>query len=979
MPQRHVHPYGYTGLSPIHVADAVNAVTAKRAIFTIFTIFTALASFPAFAGPAIGVFVASIFTKATLIALVKAIALGLIARTFFAPKRQQSGLDNSARDRMLMIRSAVEPHRIVIGQCLCSGPIAFIEVSGANSEYLHVVVLLAGHEVQEIGDLYFDDVLVGDLDGSGNVTTGTFSGLARIKKHLGADDQAADTDLIADCPARWTSDHRLQGIAYVYVRLTNNETAYANGLPQIRCVVKGKKFSDPRVSGSPDSPLWSPNVALACRDYLRAAHGIAAASAELNDTEIAVAANACDERVTVTYVTPAFTLHAGSPSDNLATFAEEEHRLKTGDPVVPATTGSLAGSGLTAGTLYWWSRVSSTTGRFHLSRAAALAGTAPVAISGAGSGVHTLTPRAVVTASASTDKLTFESDERYIANGDGVQIATTGTLPSGLAAVTTYYAIKSRASEMKLAGTYGQALAGSAIDLGSAGSGTLSILHIDQARYAANGSYSLGQSPDDILSMLLSGMAGVRTFSQGVYSVHAGVYNSPTLTIDADDLRGAVTGTTGQDAREVFNAVRGTYVDQFKFFQPTDFPPVESATYQAEDNGEQIFTDAEFPMCTDVVRAQRLARIALERGRRGEAIVLPCKLTMFKAAVWETAQVTLDRLGYDNEVFRVTGWRFNWDDNGPGVDLSLAIEDSAVYGWSAADAVPVAQSVDLSVPNLRSIGPPLSLGSPSELALTTERATSFQVSDPNITVVIKADWAAAVEPNGKHYEVQWKKSSDSTYNSVLLPFSGDTEYRVKETDSSATYNVRVRTVAMSGATSDWLSATIVVVPDVVLADTADVAEQAITDYASATSSSSFTLNNPFSSPSTDEALRVVYSHSGIGARLILGTCAVEVTGTVANTMVHADWLLKREYVGGSPSGTISETVAFGVMPIVPRFVGSGPTEFWEATLIYSHVDTTALAAGDLTYILLVMLYGKDNSRLWGAARSRSLFVQEQKR
>jgi hypothetical protein len=896
----------------------------------------------AWAGPAVGVFFAGLTFKAVVVAVIKAVALGLISRALFKPKRQQSGLDNAARERMVMVRSAVEPHRIVIGQCLCSGPISFMEVSGANSEYLHVVVLLAGHEVQEIGDIYFDDVLVGDLDGSGNVTTGTFAGYARIKKHLGTDTQTADADLVSECPSRWTTGHRNQGIAYVYVRLLNNETAYANGLPQIRALVKGRKLFDPRVVGSPNNPVWSPNPALACRDYLAAAFGIAAASSEINDTDIAAAANAADERVTVTYVTPAFTLAVGSPSDNIAHFAEEEHRLKTGDAVVPSTTGSLAGTGLTAGTVYWWSWVSATGGRFHTSRAAALAGTSPVAIGSAGSGTHTLQPRAVVTASASTDKFTFESDERYIAQGDGVQVATTGTLPTNISALTTYYAIKTRASEMQLATTYARALAGTAIDLGSAGSGTLTILHVDQARFTANGSYSLGESPDDIMAGLLSSMAGVRTFSQGVYSAHAGVYNSPTLTITADDLRGPITGTTGLDARELFNAVRGTYVDQFKFYQPTDFPLVTNASYEAQDNDEQIATDAEFPFCTDVVRAQRLAKQLLEGARRGEAIVLPCKLTMFKAAVWETAEVTIDTLGYADTVFRVTGWRFAWDDNGPGVDLSLAIADSAQYTWAAADATQVAQSTDIVVPNLRSIGAPVGIGSPIELALTAERATSFQVANPNITVVIKADWAAAVEANGKHYEVQWKKSTDSTYNSILLPFSGDTEYRIKETDNSATYNVRVRTVAMSGAVSAWLSNTIVVSPTTVLADTDDLQVEAATVGVASYTEGQVYLE--VGSPSRVEIQRITVDSSGLAPIIIIASGEWDFPIPTFDATKFITWSLYREQTG-SPSRELlfdSQMILLGNVP-------TGFSTSFQHYLTWTHVDFNP-PAGTISYV-----------------------------
>src|SRR5688572_26997320 len=96
-------------------------------------------------------------------AFIKAVALGLVARFAFKYKKKNT---NEAQDRMIMVRSAVEPHRMVVGLVLVSGTVAYMELTGSNKEYLHIVVLLAGHEIEAIEEVYFDDVLVGTLDGS---------------------------------------------------------------------------------------------------------------------------------------------------------------------------------------------------------------------------------------------------------------------------------------------------------------------------------------------------------------------------------------------------------------------------------------------------------------------------------------------------------------------------------------------------------------------------------------------------------------------------------------------------------------------------------------------------------------------------------------------------------------------------------------------------------------------------------------------
>ena len=83
------------------------------------------------------------------------------------------------------------------------------------------------------------------LDGSGNVTSPSkYNGKVRIKLHLGSPDQTADTFLV-DESAHWTTQHRLRGIAYMYVRLAFDADVFPNGIPEITATISGKKVYDP--------------------------------------------------------------------------------------------------------------------------------------------------------------------------------------------------------------------------------------------------------------------------------------------------------------------------------------------------------------------------------------------------------------------------------------------------------------------------------------------------------------------------------------------------------------------------------------------------------------------------------------------------------------------------------------------------------------------------------------------------------------
>ena len=67
--------------------------------------------------------------------------------------------DPSLSDRTQMIRSPTSARAIVYGQTRTSGTLVYISTTGTDNEYLHLVLAIAGHEVEEIGDVYFNEDL----------------------------------------------------------------------------------------------------------------------------------------------------------------------------------------------------------------------------------------------------------------------------------------------------------------------------------------------------------------------------------------------------------------------------------------------------------------------------------------------------------------------------------------------------------------------------------------------------------------------------------------------------------------------------------------------------------------------------------------------------------------------------------------------------------------------------------------------------
>lgn len=206
-----------------------------------------------------------------------------------------SDFSTQSQNRTQMIKQPTVARRVIYGETRVSGVLGFAE-STNDDKYLHLIILMATHEVNSIGQIYINDVAI-TLDGNGNCTAPTqYANLIRINKHLGASDQSADTDLIADSNGKWTTNHKLSGIAYVYARLEFDADAFPNGLPNISAIVQGKKLYDPRTS----STAYSTNPALAIRDYLTdSIYGFNASTDEIDDTSFTTAANVCDENVTL--------------------------------------------------------------------------------------------------------------------------------------------------------------------------------------------------------------------------------------------------------------------------------------------------------------------------------------------------------------------------------------------------------------------------------------------------------------------------------------------------------------------------------------------------------------------------------------------------------------------------------------------------------------------------------------------------------
>ena len=230
------------------------------------------------------------------------------------------GSATSSQGLLVNSREATGPQHYVYGRVRKGGTVSYYESTGSNNKYLHQIIVLAGHEIESVDNIYLNDDVIA-LDSNGFVTDDRWkddsgNSKVRIYYHLGNQTLATDNfanvsgkdlanTLIAE--SELTGDDALDsnfkgaGLAFMYVRYEYEKDVFANGVPTITAEIEGKKVFDPRnvnhVSNDPSTWAYSNNAALCIRDFLVSEYGLN--DDNIDETSFAAAANECDEDVTI--------------------------------------------------------------------------------------------------------------------------------------------------------------------------------------------------------------------------------------------------------------------------------------------------------------------------------------------------------------------------------------------------------------------------------------------------------------------------------------------------------------------------------------------------------------------------------------------------------------------------------------------------------------------------------------------------------
>ena len=266
--------YEYHG----QVAQAGDTIKKIIVIAAVVTVAVVLYGNPAFMGSLRSINLSKLGMR--LLVSVGSSILGGVIGQKLAPKIDPPNFGTSLESGITVTSKApTQPYRVIYGSSRVGGTIVYAETTSSTNEYLHMIVVLAGHEVDDIPTVYFNDDAI-DLETASNDSNGipiytptssdAYTGKVIVKKHFGDPAQLADANLVSDV-TQWTTAHKISGKAYLYVKLTFDSDVFPNGVPNISAITKGKKCYDPRATSFTAS---SSTVSTSANTITLSSHGL---------------------------------------------------------------------------------------------------------------------------------------------------------------------------------------------------------------------------------------------------------------------------------------------------------------------------------------------------------------------------------------------------------------------------------------------------------------------------------------------------------------------------------------------------------------------------------------------------------------------------------------------------------------------------------------------------------------------------------
>ncbi len=317
-----------------------------------------------------------------------------------------------------------------------------------------------------------------------------------------------------------------------------------------------------------------------------------------------------------------------------------------------------------------------------------------------------------------------------------------------------------------------------------------------QKRYRAHGLIFSDDEYDTTIKKLCTAMAASPADFGGRFGTVGIEAKTPVLTIDQGDL---ITGmgdtyTPKRTWAALVGAVEGRYQPADRLYQPTDYPRVTNAAWEAEDGGEPKVKTLDLEFETDGERAQRLALLDARLERRQATLT----------GAYPLWAIELER----GDWFVRTGGRFG--EIGKTFEVMQRVIDVATMTVSI-----VAQEVDpadSAWDETGAIDPPPAL-TPSTASLGALETPVLTVAD-NLMVgagsripALRVGWETPTDERIRNILIEIRRTSDNLRVAVVTtPIPDDDDELIIQNGINEGVGYTVRARYMSAALfSAWSS------------------------------------------------------------------------------------------------------------------------------------------------------------------------------
>jgi hypothetical protein len=224
----------------------------------------------------------------------------------------------------------------------------------------------------------------------------------------------------------------------------------------------------------------------------------------------------------------------------------------------------------------------------------------------------------------------------------------------------------------------------------NAGTGLTAV----QARYTCNTLLDCTSKAEDNITAITNGMMGRCFMSSGKWRMFAGGWTNSDFELAESDLVGGVTVQCSTPRADLYNAVRGNFIDPQQNYQPNEFPAILSDVFEQED-GERIYMETNFSCCTDRYEVQRNAMVLSRMSRNRHVVTAQAGMSAYKIRPYMTGVITIEEVGWEEQSVRCESWKMY-----PSGVIELQLREAYAEDW--VDPL----LADYSVTNVNTAPPP---------------------------------------------------------------------------------------------------------------------------------------------------------------------------------------------------------------------------------------------------------------------------------